>query len=341
MEGTATTQEPEQSGEPQRAPERRPRSKREIEQARRRRNRLLPLLALAAVSFGAGAVLAAGSPEKEAVDRFIKAWTKQDFAGMHTELTDEAAAAYPLNDFGNAYLAAQNTATATAIDPGDASGPDGSEVAIPVGVRTEIFGLVEREMRFPVSDGAIAWEPHLTFPGLEQGQRLGRRLELSDRAAILAANGTPLAEGEGADRASPLGSDAIDVVGEVGRPDDAQSVELRAEGYPSDAEVGISGLERAFNSELAGVPGGELLAVTGEGGDVAAGVEGNVLATAEAKAGEPVKTTIDPGLQEAAVTALGGRFGGVAVLDARDGSILGLAGSAYSQLAPRARRSRS
>ena len=43
-----------------------------------------------------------------------------------------------------------------------------------------------------------------------------------------------------------------------------------------------------------------------------------------------MKTTIDPDLQEAAVAALAGRAGGVAVLDARNGDVRALAGQAFS-----------
>jgi cell division protein FtsI/penicillin-binding protein 2 len=47
-----------------------------------------------------------------------------------------------------------------------------------------------------------------------------------------------------------------------------------------------------------------------------------------------VKTTIDPTLQASAVSALGGRSGGMAVLDARNGDIRALAGQAFSAPQP-------
>jgi cell division protein FtsI/penicillin-binding protein 2 len=47
-----------------------------------------------------------------------------------------------------------------------------------------------------------------------------------------------------------------------------------------------------------------------------------------------VKTTIDPALQEAAVSALAGRVGGIAVLDARNGNVRALAGQAFSAPQP-------
>ena len=47
-----------------------------------------------------------------------------------------------------------------------------------------------------------------------------------------------------------------------------------------------------------------------------------------------MKTTIDPDLQQAAVTGLAGRAGGVAVLDARSGDVRALAGQAFSAPQP-------
>jgi peptidoglycan glycosyltransferase len=47
-----------------------------------------------------------------------------------------------------------------------------------------------------------------------------------------------------------------------------------------------------------------------------------------------VRTTIDTRLQEAAVTALAGRFGGIAALDPRNGEIRALAGLAFSAPQP-------
>ena len=47
-----------------------------------------------------------------------------------------------------------------------------------------------------------------------------------------------------------------------------------------------------------------------------------------------MKTTIDPDLQEAAVAALAGRVGGIAVLDTRNGNVRALAGQAFSAPQP-------
>ncbi len=59
-----------------------------------------------------------------------------------------------------------------------------------------------------------------------------------------------------------------------------------------------------------------------------------MLATSQQQPGQSLKTTIDPDLQEVTVAALGGQSGGVAVLDARNGQVRALAGSAYSAPQP-------
>jgi penicillin-binding protein A len=59
-----------------------------------------------------------------------------------------------------------------------------------------------------------------------------------------------------------------------------------------------------------------------------------VLARASPRRARPVRTTIDTRLQEASVTALAGRFGGIAALDPRNGEIRALAGVAFSAPQP-------
>jgi len=59
-----------------------------------------------------------------------------------------------------------------------------------------------------------------------------------------------------------------------------------------------------------------------------------VLAHRSARAAGPVRTTIDPDVQRAAVTALAGRYGGIAVVRPRTGEVLALAGIAQSAPQP-------
>ena len=89
-----------------------------------------------------------------------------------------------------------------------------------------------------------------------------------------------------------------------GRPA-ARATEFSTSGYPPEAKVGIDGLERIFEHELAGTPGGDLLAGR------------RVIAHSEPLAGLPVETTINPAIERAAVTAMAGRYAGIAVMDPR------------------------
>ena len=263
-----------------------------------------------------------------------------------TRSSPSAQEKYGVNDLASQYLEAQQASTAVAIAPGDADEPtsaNGTDIVdVDIGIRTMLFGRVDGTLRLPLDGEKIAWEPHLTFPNLQSGERVGRRLTLPRRASILAKNGTPLARGPVGNRTSPLGSDAVDVAGETGVPDAELRAKIEREGYPADQEAGVSGLELAFNSRLAGRPGGQLLAVE-EGAprpDVPKSAGGRVLATAPEAPGQDIRTTIEPGLQETTVNALAGRSGGVAVLDARNGEVLALAGSAFSSPQPPGRSSR-
>jgi len=304
----------------------------EVERRRRLVTRTLPLAIVAIVSFAVGASVGApGSPEKEAADRFAEAWAADEFAAMYRELNPAAQASIELNDFVIAYREADQVATLHSLEPGSPHDPASREeetvIPVPIAVATRAFGRFEEAVEIPYADGGIDWDPSLVFPGLRQGEHLESQIELAPRAPILAADGTELAAGPAEEREHPLGSAAIDVTGEIGSAGEDDLPRLARQGFAADTPVGISGLERAFNARLAGRPGGSLLAAD------EAGTSLRVIAQGKPEAGAPVKTTIEPALQEAAVSALAGRSGGIAVLDSRDGNVRALAGQAFS--APR------
>ena len=295
---------------------------------------------VAVIAFIFGVISAAGNPEEDMAKRFADDWANQDFKSMRDELSDSARAKYSAAELASAYRSAQEVATASAIDPGDVDGPksvNGTDVVeVQVGVRTRLFGKVDGVVRLPLDGGKVAWAPYLTFPSLQPGEQVGRRLELGRRAPIMAKHRVPLATGSVDNRSSPLGSDAIDVAGETGAPDSDQEAKLESGGYPTNESTGISGLELAFNPRLSGMPSGELLAVKAKSPqlDVPRSTEGRVLAMAQGTPGQPVRTTIDPRLKTITVNALGGQSGGAVVLNARNGDVLALAGSAYSAPQP-------
>ncbi len=291
--------------------------------------RALPLAVIASAAFITGTVVASG-PDAPGAQRFLAAWEDDDYAAMHAELTPAAQAEYPLEDFKRAYERAADTATTSSLaQSGDEAETDGAIVA-PMRIDTRIFGTLELEAELPLADDAVSWAPHLAFPGLEQNERLERRTRAPQRAAILALDRSPLAEGPAAART--LASSTLAVVGEVGAPSPERADALTAAGFPEDTPTGISGLELAFNDRLSGTPGGQLIAVGAEQDGVAGGER--ILAESAPVAGEAVRTTIDPALQTAAVAALGSLYGGAAVLDARSGEVRALAGLGYSAPQP-------
>ncbi len=295
---------------------------------RRLQTRAIPLVVLAVVAFVVGAVVAAGS-DAPGAERFLEAWESDDLEAMHAELTPEARDEYPLATFERAYEQAARTATTSSLTSGEMT-ESGEVASAPITLETEAFGTLTGELELPVSDGLVDWSPNLVYPGLSADERLVRRTRAPARAPILAADRTPLAKGPASARTvDPL---AAGIVGEVSAPTRAQERVLAEEGFPPGSLTGSSGLELAFNGRLSGEPGGQLVAASADEASELGG--GRVLATTEPVAGEAVRTTIDPTVQSAAVSALGSLYGGVAVLDARTGDVLGLSGIAYSAPQP-------
>ena len=283
---------------------------------------------LAAGAFAAGAVIASGSSEVDTANRFVAAWAAQDFEAMYAELTPEAATEYTFEEFQAQYARAQRVASLASITAGEARGPisDGDREVVPVAVQisTDSFGQISGELGVPVTGEGVAWRPDAVFPGLRQGEKLGRRTKAPERAPILARDRTPLAEGPVSGRQT-VGAGGI-LTGDIGQPPEARAREMARQGFPEGTPAGNNGLELAFDGYLAGTPGGTLFAV-GEG-------ERRDLASAPPRAGKPLRTTIDPQLQSVSAAALGDLFGGVAVLDARNGNVLALAGVAFSAPQP-------
>jgi penicillin-binding protein A len=300
----------------------------ELTSERRRRltHRALPALGgLAGVALLAGALVgssATSASERTAAD-FTEAWERGDLRAMHALLSDEAQGAYPLKRFRAAYRRAADTSTQTGLMVEDPSGEREGDWVVPVVVETKVFGRQAGKLLVPVSEERVEWEPRLVFPELRRGERLARRSVPPERAPLLSRNRRVLAEGPADARTSPLVGIADSIAGSMEPEETAgERAGLYALGFPRDWPVGQSGLEEAFEERLRGRPGGELRAGR------------RVLATAQPRAAKPVRTSISPKIQEAAVLGLAGRFGGIAALDPNNGEILALAGIAFSAPQP-------
>jgi len=270
-------------------------------------------------------LLTGGRPAEELVaERFAAAWQRGDLAAMHAELSEASRRVTPLAKFSADYRRTATTVTMLGLTTGKADELRDGAVPVPVTVRTRLFGTVRATLSVPFDgegEGArIAWARNLTFPGVARGVRLTRRTRLPPRADILASDGRPLAAGS--QRVSRLGDVASSIVGRIEAMPKEERQRLRRLGYPAGARVGVSGLERVFEERLAGRPGGVLRA------------GGTLFGTSEPRKAEPVRTTIDPAVQRAAVSTLGERLGGIAVVRPRNGQILALAGVAFSGLSP-------
>jgi len=288
--------------------------------------RTAPVILLAAAAFAAGALLATGPGRSEAhmVRRYVTAWQNDDVAEMYGLLDSGSRALTSETGFARELELTEATATLRSIRVLHVGSLNGGLFPILMRADTRLWGPLTETLEVPVtgsgSGARVHLERSLLFPGLRPGESLHRRIALPPRATLLATDGTPLAEGP--DRSSPIPDVAIQIVGTLGPIPRLQAAAYAAQGYPSGAQVGQDGLERIFQSRLVGRLGGKLLAGR------------RVLADAKPVQAHAVTTTIDPAMEQAAVSALGGQYAGMAVMNPRTGALEALAGIAFSALQP-------
>jgi cell division protein FtsI/penicillin-binding protein 2 len=284
------------------------------------------LVAVAVLAFAVGVLTATGPgrAEQDLVTRYVRAWARRDYAGMYARFDAGSRRRLSAGQFADALRGAAATATLRSLTLVSVGARSGGVIPVRMLVGTRAFGLLHEVLLVPLSGRGDSAKVHysrsLLFPGLRAGEHLRRRVSLAPRGDLLAGDGTPLAQGP--NRTSPIPSVAGQIVGTLGPipPDKASAYATL--GYPPRAKVGLNGLERVFQDRLAGTPGGRLLAGA------------RPLAQVAPTPGATVTTTIRPSLERAAVAALGGRFGGIAVMDPRTGGLLALAGVAFSALQP-------
>jgi penicillin-binding protein A len=278
---------------------------------------LVPVLLVGALAFVVGVIVGGlhRPAEQDAGGDYAAAYAKRDYDAMYALLSGAAQRRTTRERFEAAHEDVHATATTERIAVEDADKPEDGTVVVPATVRTRVFGEVRADLRLPMDDQArVDWAPHLAFPGVQRGEALDRTVEMPERAELRDANGDELDAGL---RAS--------IGGETGPIPPERAEELRAEGVAEDAQVGISGLERALDDELRGRPGGRLRAGS------------RVLAASRPRAADPVRTTIVPRVQLAAQSALGARLGGVIAMRVGgrdDGDVIAAAGIGLSGLQP-------
>jgi penicillin-binding protein A len=266
---------------------------------RRRRRRPPVLLLLAGLALLAGAAALAvvlvgrhrdAGRERDAAERYARAWTRRDVPGMWRELDARSRAAYPRARFAALVGRADREATVRRVRVDAVPEPDGGRVALPVAATTRLFGTLRGTVDLPVhvegGRGVVAWTPAARLPGLRAGEAVRHRTGPRPQpGSVLAADGRPL-------DATPATADLATGVGRM----EAARINGRPE---AQLRFGARVVER--------VP---------------------------RVAGRNVQTTVRPGLQATAQSALGGRLGGVAVVRPRDGAVLALGGLAVSAPQP-------
>jgi hypothetical protein len=147
-------------------------------------------------------------------------------------------------------------------------------------------------------------------PALQPDTHLARIRALGARGRLLAGDGSLL---KGAD--AELDSNLLGSVGPLTTA--AQAAAIGPQFQVGDV-AGLSGLERAYNKQLAGLPGGSVVVADAHGKTV------KVLKKYSAQDGTDVKTTIDLRVQQAGESALAGvsKPAALVAIDTRTGAMI-------------------
>ena len=224
----------------------------------------MPVVAIAAIAIAVVLVIQAlsGQSERPLVNNYVQAWSAGDYPRMYSLLDPASKAAMSEARFAAAYRRDAMTATLRGLTPERIGSRKGDFIPVQMLVATTLFATLHETLEVPITGSGSSATVHFTnsllFPGLQGHERLTRHTALPPRATLFAADGSPLAQGP--DRTSTIPDVASQIVGVLGPIPRTDAATYMAQGYPADAHVGLNGLERAFQTQLAGTPGGVLLA---------------------------------------------------------------------------------
>src|SRR5689334_13915965 len=118
---------------------------------------------------------------------------------MYSLLSPASQQAISERRFEAAYRRDATTATTVKLTPQRVGKRSGEFIPVRMLVATRLFGTLHETLEVPLtgsgSSATVHFIPSLLFPGLAGRERLNRHMSLPPRAALLAADGTPLAEG--------------------------------------------------------------------------------------------------------------------------------------------------
>ncbi len=288
--------------------------------------RTLPLLIVAAGVVVVCAYLLGGpgGDERAIVRSYAQNWARGDYAEMWRDLTPASRRRIPRTEFVAELSGAEQTATARSLRVLRVESIQDHRALVRMVIQTHIFGRLHETAVIPLAGGGggtkVVFGTSLLFPGLQPGELLSRESLLGARGTLLAADGQVLASGNTLATQNPTVAAAI--AGTLGHIPASQATTYSQAGYPAGAKVGVDGLEEIFQQRLAGKLGGELLAGK------------HVIAAAAPGNGAKVRTTIVPSLEEDAIAALDGRYGGITVMNPRNGAVEAAAGIAFTAVQP-------
>ena len=231
-------------------------------QRSRRMRRLVPLLVLAAGAFAGGVIAGARHEpsERRLANRFAQAWEREQYADMYAMLTPRARSETSLRRVrARVPPGGARRRRSAALTAGRAGDPVDDTVTVPMTASTRIFGDFEAAGHAAAGRGRgrragdrVGAAPGLPRPAPRRG---AHPRDAACPRAGRSAPATARAMAYGEDRLSDLDPEASEIAGRVGPAPPERADELAARGVPEGAPVGISGLEREFDAELAGTPG--------------------------------------------------------------------------------------
>lgn len=274
----------------------------------------------------------------EAADAFVAAWNERDYDAM-AELfapsaTWTAARAKriverALEDGDVTSFEVVRKGSVDQPAPEATASPSPVEEAVDYSVTYESDAArrpVELEGTFTLAYDEVdrawgaRWERALLWPGMDGAAGFDVRYEWPARGPLLDRNRRPLARRAPPDeRSYPYGAVAGSTVGNLAPLSKEEAAER--EGAVSGELAGGSGLEAAYDEELAGTPT-TTLAVVDRAGDPI-----EVVGRSKGEPGRPVRTTLDVDVQRAAENAFGDTVGGAVVIEPKTGDVLAVVSS--------------
>ncbi|GLW06509.1 penicillin-binding protein [Microtetraspora sp. NBRC 13810] len=245
------------------------------------------MLAVGAVAGGAYYVLHTRGTPRETAQTFLQAWQRGDLTAMRGEVAAPGPAFTPAYQALAKNLGVRST-TVTLTGVREA---DDSAVAAFKAVqhfRTGGQWSYDGSLRLKVEDRRwkVDWSPAAIHPDLTDSTKLALKTVWPARAAITDARGERIDDGDD-------GGSVQQLVGYLDKATAKDASQLGA-AYKTGDSVGRGGLQATFEKRLAGVPTTEI-ELAGAGGKRV-----KLLGSVPGKEGEPLRTTLDTGVQKAA-----------------------------------------